>query len=69
VASKMDAANKKKLAALRQFCRRKKLALFPISAVTGEGVEKLKHALGDAVEKVRRREQRALSDQPSAVRD
>ena len=70
VASKMDAANKKKLAALRQFCRRKKLALFPISAVTGEGVEKLKHALGDAVEKVRRREQQeAASERASAVRD
>ncbi|HXZ28395.1 MAG TPA: GTPase ObgE [Terriglobales bacterium] len=69
VAAKMDVANKKKLSALRQFCRRKKLALYPISAVTGEGVEKLKHALGEAVEKIRRREQKAAaSHQPSAVR-
>lgn len=70
VASKLDVANKKKLSALRQFCRKRKLELFPISAVTGAGVEKLKHALGDAVEKIRKREQKeAASHQPSAVRE
>jgi GTP-binding protein len=70
VASKIDVANKKKLTALRQFCKKKKLELFPISAVTGEGVEKLKYALGDAVEKIRKREAKeAVSDQPSGVRD
>ena len=37
VASKIDAANKEKLAKLKRYCTRKKLELFPISAVTGEG--------------------------------
>ena len=70
VASKIDVANKKKLTALRQFCKKKKLELFPLSAVTGEGVEKLKYALGERVEKLRRREQKeAASDQPSALRE
>jgi GTP-binding protein len=69
VASKIDVANKKKLTALRQFCKKKKLELFPISAVTGEGVDKLKYALGDAVEKIRRREQRETSEQAAAARE
>src|ERR1041385_169630 len=41
-ASKIDAANPDKLAALKRHCKKLKLALFPISAVTGEGIEKLK---------------------------
>ena len=45
VASKIDAANKDKLAKLKRFCKRKKLELFPISAVTGEGIEELKYAM------------------------
>ncbi len=42
VASKMDAANPDKLAKLKRYCKRKKLELFAISAVTGEGIEELK---------------------------
>ncbi len=42
VASKIDAANKDNLAKLKRFCKRKKLDLFAISAVTGEGVDELK---------------------------
>jgi GTP-binding protein len=53
VASKIDVANRDKLAKLRQYCRRKKLALFPISAVTGEGIEKLKYAMAERVEELR----------------
>ncbi len=45
VASKIDAANKDKLAKLKRFCKRKKLELIPISAVTGEGIEELKYAM------------------------
>jgi len=41
-ASKIDAANKDKLAKLKRYCKRKKLDLFAISAVTGEGIEELK---------------------------
>jgi GTP-binding protein len=45
VASKMDAANKDKLAKLKRYCKRKKLDLYPISAVTGEGINELKYAM------------------------
>ena len=53
VASKMDVANKDKLAKLKRYCKRKKLELFPISAVTGEGIEDLKWAMAERVEKLR----------------
>jgi GTPase len=53
VASKMDVANKDKLAKLRAYCRRKKLTLFPVSAVTGKGIEELKRAMAECVEAVR----------------
>jgi GTP-binding protein len=56
VASKMDAANKEKVAKLKRYCKRKKLELFPISAVTGEGIEPLKWAMAQEVEKLRRDE-------------
>jgi GTP-binding protein len=52
VASKMDAVNKDKLAKLKRFCKRKKLDLFPISAVTGEGIDELKWAMAERVEKL-----------------
>ncbi len=54
VASKMDAANKEKLAKLKRYCKRKKLELFPISAVTGEGIDDLKWAMAERVEELRR---------------
>jgi GTPase len=53
VASKIDAANKGKLTKLKQYCKKKKLELFPISAVTGEGIEKLKWAMAEKVEAMR----------------
>jgi GTP-binding protein len=53
VASKIDAVNQDKLAKLKRYCKRKKLELFAISAVTGEGVEDLKWAMAKRVEKVR----------------
>ena len=51
VASKMDVVNKDKLAKLKRYCKRKKLELFPVSAVTGEGVEELKWAMAERVAK------------------
>jgi GTP-binding protein len=54
VASKIDVANPEKLKKLKQWCTRKKLKLFPISAVTGEGVDKLKFAMADAVDSIRK---------------
>jgi len=50
VAAKADVANPDKLKKLTTFARRKKLPLYTISAVAGEGIEKLKYALADAVE-------------------
>ena len=52
-ASKIDAANKDRLAKLKQYCKQKRLQLFPISAVTGEGIEKLKFAMAEKVEELR----------------
>jgi len=49
VATKADVANPDKLKKLTTFAKRKKLELFLISAVTGEGIEKLKYAMADAV--------------------
>ena len=53
VASKMDVANPDKLAALRKHCKKLKLDLFEISAVTGKGVAELKYGLGKRVAEIR----------------
>ena len=45
VASKMDVVNKDKLTKLKRYCKRKRLELFPVSAVTGEGMEEWKWAM------------------------
>jgi GTP-binding protein len=50
VASKADAANPDKLKKLTAFAKRKKLPLYTISAVSGEGIEKLKFAMAEAVD-------------------
>lgn len=47
VASKIDAANPRKLARLRSYCRRKKLPFYEISAVRGDGVEELTRTMGE----------------------
>ena len=49
VANKADVANPAKLKKLTAFAKRKKLPLYLISAVTGEGIDKLKYAMADAV--------------------
>ncbi len=54
VASKIDVANKEKLAKLKRYCKKEGLELFPISAVTGKGIDELKYAMADKVEEVRR---------------
>jgi GTP-binding protein len=53
VASKIDAANKDKLAKLKQFCKKKGLEFLPISAVTGKGIEELKYAIAAKVAEAR----------------
>jgi len=42
-----------KLQRLEKYCKKKKLELFPISAVTGEGIDALKYALAKKVQKLR----------------
>ena len=53
-ASKCDVANQEKLSTLKRFAKKQGLELFAISAVTGEGIEKLKFAMADKVEEVRK---------------
>ena len=64
VASKIDVANNDKLAKLKQYCKKRKLQLFPISAVTGEGIEKLKYAMAEKVQELRE----AAAQEPVADR-
>ncbi len=53
VASKIDAVNKDKLAALKRYCKRRKLKLYEISAVAGKGIEELKYAIAEEVQELR----------------
>jgi len=61
VASKMDAVNKDKLAKLKRYCKKHKLELFEISAVTGTGIEALKFAMAKKVEEARKEQAAELS--------
>jgi GTP-binding protein len=56
-----------KLDLLTAYCKKRKLELYPISAVTGEGVEKLQYAIGAHVRKFREREAKPQTDTPVAV--
>ncbi len=53
VASKIDVANKEKLAKLKRYCKKKNLELYPISAVTGKGIDDLKYAIAEKLEEIR----------------
>jgi GTP-binding protein len=53
VPSKIDAANKEKLAKLKRYCKKESWELFPISAVTGKGIEDLKYAIAEKLEEIR----------------
>ena len=53
VASKIDVANKEKLAALKKYCKKHKLKLYEISAVTGKGIDELKFAMAEEVNSLR----------------
>ena len=63
-ASKIDAVNKDKLAALKRYCKKHKLKLYEISAVTGKGIEELKYAMADEVQKFRERELSEAVEKP-----
>ena len=49
VAAKIDVANPDKLKKLRTYAKRRKLAFYEISAVTGAGIEELKYAVAELV--------------------
>ncbi len=62
VASKIDALappengsakSKNKLSQLEKYCKKKKLELYPVSAVSGEGIDKLKYAMAAHMRKLR----------------
>ena len=53
IASKMDVVNPDKLAKLRKHCKKLKLDLYEISAVTGHGIQELKYAMGRLVAEIR----------------
>ncbi|HVZ15662.1 MAG TPA: GTPase ObgE, partial [Terriglobales bacterium] len=52
-ASKADVANPEKLSKLQKFTKRKRLPLYPISAVTGEGIKELTWAMAHMVRDLR----------------
>jgi GTP-binding protein len=67
VASKMDAANKDRVATLKRYCKKHKLKLYEISAVTGKGIEELKYAMAEAVQELREKEVVAAADASSST--
>jgi len=62
VASKIDAANKDKLSQLKRYCKSHDVALYPISAVTGKGIEELKWAMAEKVEELRREQPQTVAN-------
>lgn len=65
VASKIDIANKDKLAKLKRYCKKQALELFPISAATGKGIEDLKYAIAKKLQEVPDAEDKDSADQAS----
>jgi len=66
IASKTDAVNPDKLAKLKRYCTRKKLPFHAISAVTGEGIDKLKYAIAERISSIRA-EQAASEPNPDKL--
>jgi GTP-binding protein len=54
VASKADVANPEKVKKLAAMAKRRKLPFYAISAVSGQGVDTLRYAIGDAVREHRK---------------
>ncbi len=67
VASKIDVANKEKLAGLKLYARKKKLDLVAISAVTGKGIEELKYAMAERLDEAKRRAVESPKEEPSSA--
>jgi GTP-binding protein len=64
-ASKIDVVNKDKLAALKRYCKKHKLKLYEISAVTGKGIEELKYTMAAAIEELREKDLQTASERTS----
>jgi GTP-binding protein len=64
-ASKIDVANKDKLAKLKRYCKKHKFNLYEISAVTGRGIEELKFAVAEQVQQLREQASKALESEAS----
>lgn len=63
VPSKIDVANKEKLTKLKRYAKESDVELYPISAVTGKGIEDLKWAMAKKVEEIRAQE---IKKEPAA---
>ncbi len=66
VASKIDVANKDKVAKLKKYCKKEKMKLYEISAVTGKGIEALKFAIAEEVEALRAKDREASGQERSS---
>jgi GTP-binding protein len=62
VASKIDVANREKLARLKRYAKRRGIDLYPISAVTGQGIDELKFAMADKLDEIRERAEVVVGD-------
>lgn len=62
VASKCDVANKTKLTRLKKFAKSRNFNLYPISAVTGEGLNELKYAIAGRIEEIRQSNAESFAD-------
>jgi GTP-binding protein len=67
VASKIDVAHKDKLGTLKKYCKKKKLKLYEISAVTGKGIEGLKYAIGEEVQVLREQDLKRTEAEQEAL--
>jgi GTP-binding protein len=65
VASKIDVANKDKLAQLKRYCKKHRWKLYEISAVTGKGVEQLKYSIAENVQELREQSVRGVESEAS----
>ena len=65
VASKIDVANKDRLAALKRYSKKHKWKLYEISAVTGKGIEQLKYAIAESVQELRDQTGRGVETEAS----
>jgi GTP-binding protein len=65
-ASKIDVANKDKVAKLKKYCKKESLKLYEISAVTGKGIEALKFAVAEEVEVLRAKDREASQQETSS---